>query len=384
MNFDQVINRTASESVKWRHFDADVLPMWVADMDFQAPQPVIDALQARVSEGVFGYPGELDGLKDAILARLEKQYQWKVDAEAIVYLPGVVNGFNLVTQALAQPGSAQLIQTPVYPPFYPSSQLAGLNSVQSELILGAQGRYEVDWEDFERAAGKNISLFLLCNPHNPVGRVYEQDELSHMAEICLRNDIMICADEIHCDLVYSGHHHLPIASLDAEIANRTITLMAPSKTYNIPGLGFSFAIVTNPELRDRLKQGQRGLLSHPNVLGLVAARAAYQSGAEWLAELLLYLEQNRDYLVKYVTQNLPGVRTTTPEGTYLAWLDCRGLDLQEEPYDFFLREARVGLNEGRPFGQSGSGFVRLNFGCPRSVLQEGLQRMETALKRLKG
>jgi cystathionine beta-lyase len=195
---------------------------------------------------------------------------------------------------------------------------------------------------------------------------------------------MICADEIHCDLVYSGHHHLPIASLDAEIANRTITLMAPSKTYNIPGLGFSFAVVTNPDLRERLKQGQRGLLSHPNVLGLVAARAAYQSGAEWLAELLLYLEQNRDYLVKYVAQNLPGVRTTTPEGTYLAWLDCRGLDLQEEPYDFFLREARVGLNEGRPFGQSGSGFVRLNFGCPRSVLQEGLQRMETALKRLKG
>ncbi len=384
IDFERVVDRTASESVKWHHYDRDVIPMWVADMDFQSPPPVIEALQKRAAEGVFGYPGEVEGLKEAILARLEYQYAWKVAPEDILFMPGIVNGFNLVTQALVRPGSAQLIQTPVYPPFFSSSRLASTSSVQSELVVSPTGRYSVDWADFSQAADRDVSLFLLCNPHNPVGRVYEKAELTRMAEICLSKGIMICSDEIHCDLVYQGHPHTPIASLDAEIAAHTVTLMAPSKTFNIPGLGFSFAIVQNSALREQIKAAQRGLISHPNLFGLVAARAAYQDGWEWLQALLKYLELNRDYLMEFVAQNLPGIHVLVPEGTYLAWLDCRDAGLGSNPSDFFLKEARVGLSDGRDFGKSGQGFVRLNFGCPRSLLQEGLERLKTALALAKG
>lgn len=384
VNFDQIINRSASDSIKWRLFDPSVLPMWVADMDFKTPDVVTQALQERISEGVFGYAGEVDGLKDAIIERLDTKYAWRIKPEDILFLPGVVNGFNLVMQALGQPGTGLLIQPPVYPPFFSAGENANMISVQSKMVLGDSQRYEIDWDDFEQASARNVSMFLLCNPQNPLGRVFEADELSRMAKICLSKGIMICSDEIHCDLIYSGHHHIPIASLDSEIAMNAVTLMAPSKTFNIPGLGFSFAIVQNKELHKRINQAQKGLISHANIMGMVAARAAYQKGWPWLSELLDYLEVNRNFLAKTVTELLPGVQMTIPQGTYLAWLDCSQIGIENDPCKFFLEKAKVGLNDGRTFGSGGEGFVRLNFGCPKSLLQEGLNRMRAALENLKG
>lgn len=384
INFDQIIDRSTSDSIKWRLYEPSVLPMWVADMDFKTPEAIIQALQERVAEGVFGYAAEVDGLKDAIIERLETQYSWHVKAEDILFLPGVVNGFNLVSQALGQPGTGLLIQPPVYPPFFSASENANMISIQSQMALGKAQRFEVDWDDFEQASNRNVSMFLLCNPHNPLGRVFEVDELTRMAKSCLSKGILICSDEIHCDLIYSGHHHIPIASLDAEIAMNTVTLMAPSKTFNIPGLGFSFAIVQNRDLRDKIKQAQKGLLSHANILGMVAARAAYQNGWPWLNELLAYLEENRNFLAETVKQQLPGIQMIIPEGTYLAWLDCTRTGIHGDPYKFFLEEAKVGLNDGHAFGSGGEGFVRLNFGCPKALLQEGLNRMQVALEKLKG
>ena len=379
-SFDTVIDRRSTDSIKWHYFEEDVLPMWVADMDFEAPPAVIEALHDRINHGIFGYAREDPELKEILMQRLEELYHWKVTAEDLIFLPGVVNGFNLAVQALGQPDKELLIQTPVYPPFFGAAENAGMKLSEARLELTTAGRYEIDWDRFEERLGQETGVFLLCNPHNPVGRVYSQDELSRMAEACLRNGVPICSDEIHCDLVFSNAQHIPIASLDPQIAAQTITLMAPSKTFNIPGLGFSFAVVPNPELRRKLKLATRGLVGHVNLLGMAAAKAAYREGGEWLKELLIYLESNRDYLFEWVRNEFEGIRMASPEGTYLAWLDCREAGLGNDPAGFFVKNARVGLSDGQDFGQDGKGFVRMNFGCPQSVLTEGLERMRAALE----
>ena len=250
---------------------------------------------------------------------------------------------------------------------------------EMELARRPDGSYEIDFDRFEGAITERTRLFVLCNPHNPVGRVFRRDELEGMAATCLRRDLVICSDEIHCDLVFPGHRHVPIASLAPEIADRTITLMAPSKTFNVPGLKCSVAIVQNEELRKKLKRTKTGLVHGVNVMGLVAAEAGYRDGGPWLAALLRYLEANRDYLAGYVEANLPGITMSEPEGTYLAWLDCREAGIPGSPHEFFLQKARVAVNDGKVFGRGGEGFVRLNFGCPRAQLTEALEKMKESL-----
>jgi cystathionine beta-lyase len=379
-DFDEIIDRVESDCIKWRHYDRDALPMWVADMDFRSPEPVIRALHERVEHGIFGYAEEPCDLRDLIVDRLQRMYGWQVAPEAIVFLSGVVTGFNLVCAAFASPGDGVLVQTPVYPPILSAPRHHRLVRQATELVRGVDGRYSINLDAFEASISERSRLFLLCNPHNPVGRVFTPAELAGMADICLRHDLLICSDEIHCDLVFNGHPHTPIAALDPAIAARTITLMAPSKTYNIAGLNCSFAVVENSDLRKQFQAGRAGMVGDVNLLGFTAALAAYRDGQPWLDELLSYLKGNRDLLVDYVNQKLPGVRTIAPEGTYLAWLDCRQADLSGKPFDFFLERARVAVNDGATFGQGGEGFVRLNFGCPRSLLVEGLERMRAGLE----
>lgn len=396
-NFDTLLNRRGTGSLKWDQYPQDVLPLWVADMDFRSSEAVIYALRQRVEHGVFGYPAGIDGdaseqveLRQVIVERLERLYRWQVQTEELVFVPGVVTGFNLACRLLQSPTDGVLMQTPVYHPIIQAPDNFGLLRQEASLMqaptpntthrLSPQPlHYEIDFDVFRSAINAQTRLFILCNPHNPVGRVFRRDELLHMAEICLSNDVLICSDEIHCDLVYSGQQHIPIASLDSEIARHTITLMAPSKTFNIPGLKFSFAIIQNPHLRKQVQQAGKGLVGWINALGWVAALAAYQEGQEWLDQVLLYLEANRDFLFEYVQQEMPQIALTRPEGTYLAWLDCRELGLEDNPYEFFLQRAKVALNDGKVFGKEGEGFVRLNFGCPRGLLQQALERMVGAL-----
>jgi cystathionine beta-lyase len=381
-DFDRIIDRRQTESSKWHKYPADVLPLWVADMDFRSPEPVIRALHERVEHGVFGYGVEQPEFYEIFLERLEKRHGWRVSPEAILVIPGVIPGFNLAARALTAAGDGLLLQVPAYPPIRRVPGNVGLTSDEMELTRQPDGRYAIDFDRLEAAIGARTRMMLLCNPHNPVGRVFRRDELLRIAEICLRRGLVICADEIHCELTFSGQRHVPIASLDSEIAARTITLMAPSKTFNLPGLKCSVAVIPNAALREKFVAAQLDLVRAVNVLGYTAALAAYRDGQPWLDALLAYLEANRDFVVEYVRTKLPGVGTAPPEATYLAWLDCRDANLPDgDPYTFFLDEARVALNDGRTFGRGGAGFVRLNFACPRSVLADALDRMRQALER---
>ena len=385
-NFDILPNRRNSDSLKWHLYDPDVLPMWVADMDFRSPEPVIQALRERAEHGIFGYPLGLQGnpkelpeLCQAVIDRLDKLYHWAVKTDEIVLSPGVVIGFNLACHALANAQEGVLVQTPVYLPILTAAKNTGILRQEMELTHLPGGDYSIDWEAFEASITDQTRLFILCNPHNPVGRVFQKEELERMAEICLRHGVTIVSDEIHCDLIYAGYRHIPIASLDPEIAKNTITLMAPSKTFNIAGLDFSLAIIQNPELRKRYLEASKGLISGMNLMGIVAARAAYLHGQEWLDQLVKYLQANRDYLYQYVKQELPGIEMGLPEGTYLAWLDCRNAGISDNPFKFFLEKGRVAFNDGATFGSGGEGFIRLNFGCPHSMLTQTLERMKLAL-----
>jgi cystathionine beta-lyase len=382
MNFDQIIDRRGTESIKWNYYAEDVLPMWIADMDFRSPEPVIAALHRRVDHGIFGYGCPPDGLKAAIINHLAKRQAWFVADEDVSFISGVVTGFNHAIYSLTAPGDKVLIQTPVYPPFLDAPELSGRQCVQNPLIQCADGRYEIDFDDFEKKCASGVKLFVLCSPHNPVGRVFTQQELTRLAEICLRHRVLICSDEIHADLIFSGYQHIPIASIAPEVANITVTYFAPSKTFNIAGFSTSVYVAQNAEIRWTLTESMRMLLGHPNILGLHAALAAYRDSSAWLDAVLLYLEANRDYLVNAVNNDLPGVKMWKPEGTFLGWLDCRDLDLNCPPHEFFIREGKVGLNDGRAFGAGGEDFVRFNFGCPRSTLEEGLHRMKTAISSL--
>ena len=378
-DFDQLVDRRHSDSGKWHRYDEDVLPMWVADMDFLSPEPVIAALRERVEHGVFGYGVVPSELPEIVVERVQRLHGWKVSPETLVFLPGVVVGFNLAWHAVTTPGDGVLVQTPIYFPMLRAPDNAGLVNDEMQLTRQRDGQYAIDFDAFEGAITDHTRMFILCNPHNPVGRVYHRDELERMAEICLRHDLVICSDEIHCDLVFQPHHHVPIASLASEIADQTITLIAPSKTFNIPGLKCSVGIVTNPELRKRLEAARKGLVGGVNVMGYTAALAAYRDGQPWLDEVLCYLEANLDFLVGYVEEHLPGITMGRPEGTFLAWLNCTEAGIPGNSHEFFLRRARVAMNDGAAFGQGGEGFVRLNFACPRSMLAEALDRMKAAL-----
>jgi len=381
-DFDRVIDRRSTESSKWARYGPDVLPLWVADMDFASPPAVIDALRARVEHGVFGYGYKLEvsPLHEAFAERLVKRYGWRVSPEAIVLIPGVIVGFNGAARILAAPRDGLLLQTPVYPPLLRVPGNARLVLDEAPLARAADGRYAIDLDAVAAAIGPRTRMLLLCSPHNPVGRVFTRDELTGLAELCLRRGVAICADEIHCELAYEGHPHVPIASLDEEVAERTITLMAPSKTFNLPGLKCGLAIVPDAALRQRFTDAWADLVPSVNILGYTAALAAYRDGQPWLDALLRYLQANRDFVVEFARRHLPGIAVRAPEATSLAWLDCRAAGpAASDPFTFFLERGRVALNNGKMFGRGGEGFARLNFGSPRALLAEGLARMRDAL-----
>ena len=381
-NFDRWIDRRSTESIKWHYYGEEALPLWVADMDFVSPEPVVRALRERAEHGVYGYPQEPKELRAVIVDWAARHYGWQVQPDWLVFTPGVVVGFNQACHAVTAPGDGVLIQTPVYPPFLEVPKNVKLELDQTELRREADGSYTIDFDAFESAITDRTRVFLLCSPHNPVGRVWRRDELERMADICLRHNLVICSDEIHCDLTFGGYRHIPTASLAPEIAERTITLIAPSKTFNIAGLGCALAIIPNPELRKQYTAAHAGLVPHVDLMGYTATLAAYRDGQEWLDELLPYLEGNRDVLLDYVETQLPGLYMGKPEGTYLAWLDCREAGITGKPCEFFLQNAKVALNDGEAFGRGGEGFVRLNFGCPRSTLVEALDRTKAALSSL--
>lgn len=379
-DFDRIPARRDSDSNKWRKFPPDVLPLWVADMDFASPPAVIAALRARVEHGFFGYLTEKPELREVVAERLAKRFGWRVEPEAVMPVPGVNSGVNLTVRAFARPGEGLLVQTPVYPPLFRAAGNHGVTRHEHRLTREVDGRYAIDMTTFSTAIRPETRAFLLCNPHNPVGRLFDRRELEAMADACLRRDLLIIADEIHGELVFDGRQHVPMATLSPEIEQRTVTFVAPSKTFNLPGLKCAVAVVPSAALRERLTAAASDLVPKINVLGHAAAVAAYREGDEWLQALLRYLEDNRDFLAREVARRLPGVRMGLPEATYLAWLDCRETGL-DDPYTFFLEHARVALNDGRPFGPGGEGFVRLNFACPRALLTDAIARMAAALER---
>jgi cystathionine beta-lyase len=329
----------------------------------------------------YGYGLEVTELHAVVAERLAARHGWRVAPEAIVLVPGVIAGFNAAARTVAGAGDGVLLLLPLYPPLLRVPGNLGLSMDAADLVRGADGRYEIDFDAVARAITPRTRFLLLCNPHNPVGRVWRRDELLRLAELCLARDLAIVSDEIHGDLVFSGHAHVPIASLAPEIAERTMTFVAPSKTWNLAGLKCGLAIIPNAALRERFVAARVDMVGSVNIFGYQAALAAYREGGPWLEALLRYLEPSRDFVAEYARKHFPGVVVTSPEGTYLSWLDCRGMGLPADPFAFFLERARVALNDGPTFGRGGQGFVRLNFASPRTMVAEGLERMREALPR---
>jgi cystathionine beta-lyase len=374
-DFDTVHDRRGTDSLKWsRYKDRDVIPLWVADMDFRSPEPVIEALRRRVEQGIFGYASPPAELLQVVVARMWEKYRWEIEPSWLVWLPGVVPALNVVCQAYGGPGDEVATFTPVYPPFL-TAPLHGGKMLRTIPLRREGGLYTFDIERFERAISSRTRILLLCNPHNPVGRRYEREEIARLAGICAAHDILICSDEIHCDLILDGGSHVPTATLGPEVSARTITLMAPSKTFNIPGLNCAFAIIENPELRTKFKRVREGLVPSTNLLGYTACLAAYRDGEPWRAALIDYLRDNKEIVRRFINEEVAPLAMDDVQATYLAWIDTRALSLPK-PARFF-EQFGVALFEGREF--QGEGFVRLNFACPRRILTEALQRLQRAV-----
>ena len=383
-NFDLVPNRRNQNVLnKWTWYPKDVLPMWVADMDFRAPKPIRDALHKVLDQGVLGYELFSKPLQETVAARMERLYGWKVKPEAVVGTTGIVSGFNVAARAFCSSKKGYLVQSPVYNEFHEIKNSIEVPQIDAPLVKSIDGniiQYEIDWDVFKKQV-KKAGIFLLCNPHNPLGIIFSRKDLSRMAEICIQNNVLIVSDEIHSELLLDGQEFTPMGKLSPEVAKRSITLIAPSKTFNVPGLFCGFAIIPNKELRESYMTMLRHLRIHVNSMGLHAARVAFSGQCDgWLKELRRYLKGNRDFVVDYVTEYMPDVRTTVPEATYLAWLDFTQLNLKKSPFAFFLKKAKVALSDGAIFGEGGKGHVRLNFGTSRKLLEEGLERMRKALK----
>jgi cystathionine beta-lyase len=378
-DFDTVPARLGTDSQKWQKYAGrDILPLWVADMDFKSSPAIIAALHDRVAHGVFGYARPVKSTVNAVVDALQRNYAWKIDPAWIVWLPGLVCGLNITAQAFAQAGEEVLTLTPVYPPFMSAPKNSARLSTQAAFVL-RDGHWQIDWDALARAVTPRTKLFYLCNPHNPLARVWRREELIRLGEFCAQHHLVLCSDEIHCDLILDPTlHHLPAASLSPEISARTVTLMAPSKTYNVPGLGTSFAIISDPALRAQFIRASAGVVAEVTALGFTACEAAYRDSEAWRQALLTYLRGNRDFLLDYLARELPGIRVEAPiEATYLAWLNLEALHLAD-PVAHFETHG-VGLSEGAYFGAPKGHYVRLNFGCPRATLAEALHRMKTAV-----
>ncbi len=386
INFDEIVDRRRTDSIKYdfakqRGMPEDVMPLWVADMDFKVSDQIIEAIQKRTSHGIFGYTEVGDGYFEALQGWMEKKYHWNIDRRWLVKTPGVVYALAMAIQAFTEPGDAVMIQQPVYYPFRETIEINDRKLVDNTLYLGDDGRYHMDLEDFERKVEENgVKLFILCSPHNPVGRVWSKEELEKLGEICVRKNILVVSDEIHQDFVFRGEHTV-FANLNKEIQDRIITCTSPSKTFNLAGLQISNILISNPQLRHRFKeQIVKSGYSQLNTLGLTACEAAYRYGEEWYTQLIEYLKGNIEFVRNFLEERIPQIKMLEPEGTYLVWLDFRGLSLSEkEKEDLVIHKARLWLDKGTMFGEPGVGFERINIACPRAILQQALEKLEAAM-----
>ena len=384
-NFDEIIDSRNTSCLKYdfaveRGYPANIDPFWVADMDFRAPQPVIDEIVRRAQHGIFGYTNPKDDYRQTLLDWFRTYHSWTPSSQSLILTPGVVFALCMAVRAFTKPGEAVLIQQPVYYPFTESIRDNGRELVNSPLIL-KDGHYTIDFADFEqKIQDHQVRLFLLCSPHNPAGRVWTREELLQMASICARHDVLIVADEIHHEFIRPGFHHTVLASLSPAIAERVITCTAPSKTFNLAGLQLSNIFIENTALRRKFRQEVTAAgYSQPNALGMFAAQAAYAHGREWLTELLAYLEGNYQFTRQFLQRELPHVKLIEPEGTYLLWLDFSYYGLSDEALDeTIIHKANLWLDSGHIFGPAGSGFQRLNIACPRSILEKGLRQLASA------
>ena len=378
--FDEIPDRRNTDCVKWDIFPEGDLALWVADMDFAVCPKIISAIRKRMEHPVFGYTLESAEFKKVFCERMEKRYNWKVEPEDIMLVPGIVSGFNFAIRAFCGNNDSVIYQTPAYPPFIEGPENFSLEGINNDLYYCEEEQlWKIDFEKFESQIRDNTSLFILCNPHNPVGRTFTPEELTRLGEICMKHGVKICSDEIHCEILYKGSKHTPIASLNEQFAADTITFMAPSKTFNIPGLACSVAIIQNPELRDQFKKAYRGLGSFVSLLSQEAGLAAYRDCDDWLEESLDYVENNYIFVKKYLNENFPQIKMNKNEATFLMWLDCSDLPIEGSPAKFFAENAHVHLNDGAAFGKGYEKFVRLNLGTNRATLLEALERMRKAL-----
>lgn len=389
-SFDEKVDLTGTGSMKWEHMEklfgaGDLTPMWVADMDFRGPDPVIEAVKRRAELGIYGYTKPPAYLFEAVADWIERRHGWPVPQEWITYSPGVVTALNAGVRLFTEEGDSVVIQPPVYPPFFGVVKDNHRKLVANPLQQ-IDGKYRIDFDDLRRKIEESqAKMLILCSPHNPVGRIWKKEELEQLAEICLKYDLMVISDEIHADLTFKPHRHIPLLSVAPELEERTILCMAPSKTFNMAGLQASYILIPNQKLRERFNTYmEKEHLTMMNPFAVVASEAAYRYGEDWLEEVLKVIRGNLEYLLRFVEDRLPEVKVIPPEGTYLVWLDFHGLGLSsEELKDFLVREAKVALNPGSNFGEEGKGFMRMNIALPRHLLEEGLKKIEAAIRSLK-
>ncbi|MCP4756952.1 MAG: pyridoxal phosphate-dependent aminotransferase [Proteobacteria bacterium] len=396
-NFDEVVSRKNTNCAKWDAAsflfgDNDVIPMWVADIDFPLAKPITDALQKRTEHAFYGYPLPSPfSAVEAVIQRMKKKFDWDVESEWIVFVPGVVPALYAAVKAYTDPGDSVLLQGPVYYPFWSAIEENGCHVANNQLKL-THGRYEIDFENLESQFfpkermmpySPRVKMMILCSPHNPVGRVWTEEELVKMGEILIKNKAVMVSDEIHCELLFNNAKHVPFAKISREFEQNSVVCMAPSKTFGLAGLGASVLIIPNKELRGRFNHGRGRIMSGVNIFGMVALEAAFRHGDEWLEQFMAYLHQNLDFLTDYIEKKIPKIKVIKPEGTYLIWLDCRELGMDAMALkEFMNKEARVGFDHGFAFGPSGAGFERINIACPRSLLAAALNRIETAVNQL--
>ncbi|RKD24977.1 cystathionine beta-lyase [Ammoniphilus oxalaticus] len=384
-NFDQIIDRHNTFSNKWDQTeklfgDKDALPMWIADMDFPAPPEVIQALRERIDHGIYGYTLKPDSYFQALIDWVERRQGWTIQKEWITSSPGIVTALSILVSTLTEPGDKVLIQTPVYPPFFQVVKRNKRELVTNELQL-ENGRYTIDFAQLEQQFKAGVKMMLLCSPHNPVGRVWTKAELERLGALCVQYGVIVVSDEIHADLLFSGHVHQPFAPLSEALLQQTVTCYAPSKTFNVAGLKSSFVIIANDALRAKYDEMLYNLnLESESFFGVSAVEAAFRHGESWLISLMEYVEENLQLLLDTFAKRIPQIEVIQPEGTYLVWLDCRKLGLDSsELHAFMCKKAKVGLNQGTAFGTDGAGFLRMNIACPRSILVDGLDRIERAV-----
>ena len=387
-NFDEIIDRTGTSCVKWDIREMffkkqDVLPMWVADMDFKTPDFIVDAVKQRAEHPVYGYTIRPESYYTSLINWIDKKHRWKIDKDWVIFSPGIVPAVNMAVMAYTKPGDKIIVQPPVYFPFFGAVKDNGRQLVNNQLKLN-NGRYDMDFEDLEKQIDNRTRMIIISNPHNPGGSAWTKEELTRLGEICIKHNLILISDEIHSDLAIPPNKHTVAANLSKEIAGVTVTMMAPSKTFNLAGMASSSVIISNEKLRNDFQiMLDRVHVGMGNLFGMVASEAAYTHGEEWLNQMLIYVKGNIDFMEEYISKNIPKVKMIRPEATYMVWLDFRELAMDNDILkQFIIEKAGLGLNDGPVFGPGGEGFQRINLACPRAYVEEAMNRLENAIKTL--